>query len=232
MAAAFPRRWLRRTLWAVVAMLLAPAVVLAAYRFLPPPRTPLMLLRAVEGTGTDYRWVGLDAMAPFLPGLVVAAEDNLFCRHWGIDVAAFGKQVEAALDGERARGASTISMQLAKNLFLWPGRSFLRKGLEFWLTPYVELLLPKRRIIELYLNVVELGPGLYGAEAAAQAHFGVTAARLTISQASQLAAVLPNPRAWSASQPGDYVRERAALYRRRVQQLGPEHLGCWTDSGG
>ena len=231
MAATRSRRWLRFVLWAFAIILAAPAVVVAAYRFLPPPGTPLMLIRVAQGEGWDYRWVDLDAMAPSLPGLVVAAEDNLFCQHWGIDLAAFREQVDAALEGDRPRGASTISMQLAKNLFLWPSRSVVRKGLEFWLTPYVEALLSKRRIVELYLNVVELGPGIYGAEAAAQRHFGVPAARLTQGQASLLAAVLPNPRAWSAAQPGDYVRERATVYRRRAGQLGPDLLGCLKDGG-
>ena len=118
-------------------------------------------------------------------------------------------------------------MQLAKNLFLWPDRSLLRKGLEFWLTPYVEALLPKRRILELYLNVVEWGPGIYGAQAAAQSHFGVDAAGLTDQQAALLAAVLPNPREWIAGDAGDYVRQRAATYRQRVDQLGPDYFGCW-----
>jgi monofunctional biosynthetic peptidoglycan transglycosylase len=145
-------RFLRRLLAVIV---LAPAAVVPLYRFAPPPGTPLMLIRLAEGERADYRFVPLAQIAPELPRLVVAAEDNLFCRHWGFDTEALQEQIEMALEGETARGASTISMQLAKNLFLWPGRSFVRKGLELWLTPYVELLLPKRRIIELYRNVAE-----------------------------------------------------------------------------
>ncbi len=114
-----------------------------------------------------------------------------------------------------------------RRIVLWPGRSFVRKGLEAWLTPYVELALPKRRILEIYLNIVEWGPGLYGAEAAAQAHFRVPASRLTPQQASHLAAVLPNPRRWSAASPTAYIQGRAQVYRQRVPQMGSNYLGCW-----
>ena len=227
MAAARSGRWRRGLLWAAAIVLLAPLLVLAVYRFVPPPGTPLMLIRLTEGEDRRYRWVPLKAMAPSLPRLVVAAEDNLFCRHWGFDLKALEERVASALDGEETRGASTISMQVAKNLFLWPSRSFVRKGLEAWLTPYVELMLPKRRILEIYLNIVEWGPGLYGAEAAAQTHFRVPASRLTPQQASQLAAVLPNPRRWSAGSPTAYIQGRAQIYRQRVPQLGPDYLGCW-----
>jgi monofunctional biosynthetic peptidoglycan transglycosylase len=212
--------------WVLAAILLAPLAVVLLYLFLPPPGTPLMLIRLAEGEKLDYRFVPLEAIAPDLARHVVAAEDNLFCRHWGYDTEALQEQIETALDGEAARGASTISMQLAKNLFLWPGRSFVRKGLELWLTLYVELVLPKRRIIELYLNVAEWGPGVYGAEAAARTHFRVPAARLSATQASLLAAVLPNPRRWSAAAPTPYIQQRAAIYRQRVGQLGAAHLGC------
>ena len=227
MASTRPRRWRRVVLWTVCIVLAAPLLVVAVYRFVPPPVTPLMLIRMVQGEELRYRWTTLEGIAPSLPELVVAAEDNGFCQHQGFDVAALREQIAASIDGERARGASTISMQLAKNLFLWPGRSFVRKGLEIWLTPYIELMLPKRRILEIYLNVVEWGPGIYGAAAAADAHFGVTAQRLAPAQAALLAAVLPNPRRWSAARPTDYIRGRAALYRQRVTQLGPAWFSCW-----
>lgn len=217
------RRFLIRL---VAVVLLAPLAALLTYRFLPVPGTPLMLIRLAEGEPLRYDWVPLTMIAPSLPRLVVAAEDNLFCRHWGFDVDAFQRELEKALDGEESRGASTLSMQVAKNLFLWPSRSFVRKGLEAWLTPYVELVLPKRRIIEIYLNIAEWGPGIYGAEAAARAHFKVPAARLNEAQAAQMAAVLPNPRRWSASAPTPYIHNRAQLYRQRVGQLGDAYLGC------
>ena len=208
-------------------VLLAPLAILAVYRFVPPPATPLMLLRLVEGRGLDYRWVPLSRMAPALPESVVAAEDNLFCRHWGIDIRALETQIAALRAGAETRGASTISMQVAKNLFLWPGRSYIRKGLELWLTFYVELVLPKRRIIELYLNIAEWGPGIYGAEAAAQHHFGVPAMRLTAGQTAVLAAVLPSPLTRSAAAPSGYVQDRALLYRQRAGQLDADLVGCW-----
>jgi monofunctional glycosyltransferase len=220
------RGWGRLLGYALISILLAPMAVVLAYRFLPPPGTPLMLIRLVQGEPLDYRFVPLEAIAPDLPRLVVAAEDNLFCRHGGYDTQALQEQIETALEGETARGASTISMQLAKNLFLWPDRSIVRKGLELWLTLYVELLLPKRRIIELYVNVVEWGHGVYGAEAAARTHFRVPAARLSAAQSSLLAAVLPNPRRWAASAPTPYIQQRAAIYRQRVGQLGAAYLGC------
>lgn len=202
-------------------LLLAPLVVLALYRFVPPPGTPLMLIRLVQGEGLDKRWTSLEGIAPAVAQSVIAAEDNLFCRHGGFD----WKAVRLALDewegGGRLRGASTITMQTAKNLFLWPGQSWLRKGIEAYLAAWIELLWPKRRILEVYLNVAEWGPGVYGAEAAAQAHFDRSAARVSERQAALLAAVLPNPRRWSAGAPTPYIRERATVVGRRVAQLGP-----------
>ncbi|HEX6112408.1 MAG TPA: transglycosylase domain-containing protein, partial [Geminicoccaceae bacterium] len=123
------------------------------YRFLPVPLTPLMVIRLAEGEGLQKRWASLDEVAPVLPQAAIAAEDNRFCEHFGFDWEELGGQIDALLAGERARGASTITMQTAKNLFLWPGRDFVRKALEAWLTPQIELLWPKRRIMEVYLNV-------------------------------------------------------------------------------
>jgi monofunctional biosynthetic peptidoglycan transglycosylase len=181
-----------------------------------------------EGEGINKEWTPLEEMQPSLPKLVIAAEDNTFCSHWGFDIEAYQAQLEKSLKGRASRGASTLSMQLAKNLFLWPGRSYVRKALEIPLTLYVELVLPKRRIMELYLNVVEFGPGIYGAEAAARAHFNTSADKLSSQQAAQLAAVLPNPRRWSAAKPTGYIQSRASLYRQRVDQLGPDYFTCIT----
>ena len=153
----------------LLAVLLAPPALLLVYRLVPVPITPLMVIRLIEGEGLRKDWVPLGAIAPALPRAVVAAEDNRFCAHFGFDWQELGGQIDALLTGERARGASTITMQTAKNLFLWPGRDFLRKALEAVLTPQIELLWPKRRIVEVYLNVAEFGPGIYGAEAAARA---------------------------------------------------------------
>jgi len=202
-------------------LLLAPAALLLVYRFVPVPLTPLMVIRLVEGQRLDKDWVPLEEIAPALPRAVIAAEDNLFCEHFGFDWQALWGEIDAYLAGERPRGASTITMQTAKNLFLWPDRSLARKALEAWLTPQIELLWPKRRIIEVYVNVVEFGPGVYGAEAAAQAHFGKPAGALQLREAALLAAVLPNPRAWSPARPSNYLLERVRTIETRIAQLGP-----------
>jgi monofunctional biosynthetic peptidoglycan transglycosylase len=202
-------------------VLLAPPVLLLAYRFLPPPITPLMLIRLAEGEGLERDWQPLAQIAPALAEAVVAAEDNRFCAHWGFDWPALKGEIEAWLAGEPARGASTITMQTAKNLFLWPDRSLVRKALEAPLTPQLELLWPKRRIVEVYLNVVEFGPGIYGAEAAAQSYFGKPAAGLSRREAALLAAVLPHPRSSSPARPSAYLEERARTIRGRIDQLGP-----------
>ena len=185
-----------------------------------------MVIRAFEGEGIEKSWRPLEQIAPILPKAVIAAEDNGFCSHFGVDSPALLSQIRLSLRGQTTRGASTLSMQLAKNLFLWPGRSFLRKGLELGLTPYLELVLGKRRIMELYLNMVEFGPGLYGAEAASRAFFKKSADALTITEASLLAAVLPNPRRFSAARPSPYINGRAALYRQRIVDLGPARFSC------
>jgi monofunctional biosynthetic peptidoglycan transglycosylase len=209
----------------LVMLLLGPPALLLVYRFLPVPITPLMVIRLIEGEGLRRQWVPLEEIAPALPQAVIAAEDNRFCEHFGFDWQELQGQFDAFRAGAPARGASTITMQTAKNLFLWPGRNLLRKALEAWLTPQIELLWPKRRIIEVYLNVAELGPGIYGAEAAAQAHLGKPARALSGQEAALLAAILPNPRMWSPSRPTAYLQGRARTIRSRIEQLGPM-LAC------
>ena len=163
----------------------------------------------------------LEEIAPALRQSVVASEDNLFCEHNGFDWHALGEVIGDLRAGERPRGASTITMQTAKNLFLWPNRNFLRKGLEAWLTPQIELLWSKQRILEVYLNIVEFGPGIYGAEAAARRHFGKSAAQLSRTEAARLAAVLPNPREWSPTAQSNFMARRSRTIQRRIGQLGP-----------
>jgi monofunctional biosynthetic peptidoglycan transglycosylase len=201
--------------------LLVPPALLLVYRFLPVPITPLMVIRLVQGEGLRKDWVPLNEIAPALPQAVIAAEDNRFCQHSGFDWRELDGQIDALLAGERARGASTITMQTAKNLFLWPGRDLVRKALEAWLTPQLELLLPKGRIVEIYLNVAEFGPGIYGAEAAARAYFDISARDLSTRQAALLAAILPSPRTWSPARPTEYLHDRARTIRTRIGQLGP-----------
>ena len=214
------RRWLVRLVVIVlIVVLVLPPVVMLAYRWLQPPATPLMLLRLPMGVGLDYRWRPLDEIGSHLARAVIASEDNLFCTHKGFDVQALRTEVERALAGERPRGASTITQQLAKNLFLWPGRGFGRKVLEAWYAPQLELILGKERILELYLNIVEFGPGIYGAEAASQRWFQKPAGALTEREAARLAVILPRPLYWRPE--SDWATERSAVIRQRIGQLGP-----------
>lgn len=219
------RRWIVRT---ALILLLGPALLVLVYRFVDPPVTPLMLLRLVQGESLHYRPLPLDRVSPHLAAAVIAAEDNLFCRHLGFDVAALRNELDTWMDGERPRGASTITMQTAKNILLWPGRDLLRKALEAWLTPQLELLWSKRRILEVYLNIAEMGPGVYGAEAAARRFFGRPASELGRREAALLAAVLPNPRVWSAARPSPFIDRRASRIMRRMDRLGPL-LDCVGD---
>ncbi|KAF0225757.1 MAG: monofunctional biosynthetic peptidoglycan [Rhodospirillaceae bacterium] len=189
------------------------------YRFIPPPATPLMVIRAAQGHSLDKDWVPLEYILPHLRRAVIASEDAKFCTHWGFDWHAIDNAIERYDSGGKVLGASTIWMQAAKNVFLWPGRTFLRKGLEAYLTLFLEALWPKERILEVYLNVAEFGPGLYGAEAAARRHFGKSATALTQREAALLAAVLPDPLDRSPSRPSTYVTRRAALIDARADQI-------------
>ncbi len=212
-----------RIIRAVVAVLLVgPLLLILLFRFVPVPFTPLMLLRVVQGYGWQYHWVPYERISPALAEAVVASEDNRFCQErLGFDFTALQEQFAVLGQGERPRGASTITMQTARNLLLWPGRDWLRKAIEAWLTPQIALLWPKQRVLEVYLNIIEFGPGIYGAEAASRATFGHPAATLTRAQAAQLAVILPNPLEWSAARPTSYLRERAETIERRIGQLGP-----------
>jgi monofunctional biosynthetic peptidoglycan transglycosylase len=214
------RRWRPWLLRIVLALLLGPALLLGIYRFVPPLVTPLMLVRLVQGYGLHKDWVSLDEMTPALPRAAIAAEDNLFCEHWGFDFKAMGHQLDTAIAGGRPRGASTITHQTAKNVLRWEGRDPVRKLLEAWFTPQLELLLGKRRIMELYLNVAELGPGIYGVEAAARHWFNRPAAKLSDDQAARLIAILPAPLTWSPTRSG-YIAGRSRVIRERIEQLGP-----------
>lgn len=213
------KRLLRRLAQAVIFLLLLPVALTAAYRFVPPPATPLMAIRLIEGDGVERRWAPLDTLPTAAALAVIAAEDNRFCQHFGFDLEAIGDAIAEAQRGGRLRGASTISMQLTRNLFLWPGGGWARKGLEALWTPAVELLLPKRRIVELYLNVAETGRGVFGIEAAAQRYYGKAAARLTAREAAGIAAILPNPREWSPTQ--GYAAARAPTLVKRMRDIAP-----------
>lgn len=221
------RRWWR-WLWKLPLLLLALSVLqVLALRFIDPPFSAFMAARQLEAWGggewgyrVTYDWRDLDAIAPSLPLSLVAAEDQNFAMHHGFDLKAIEKAREHNARGRRVRGASTISQQLAKNLFLWSGRSWVRKGIEAWYTVLIEALWPKRRILEVYANVAEFGDGVYGAQAAARSFWGKDAARLTSNESARLAAVLPNPKRYSAARPGPYVQRRAQWIERNVRRIG------------
>ncbi|WP_312064178.1 monofunctional biosynthetic peptidoglycan transglycosylase [Brevundimonas sp.] len=201
------------TLLLILALIPIGGVVL--HRFVPPLFTILMVKQAVAGHGMDYRWRSLDHISPRLVEAVIAAEDARFCQHHGFDVEAIQKAMEANERAEqrgsdKRRGASTISQQTAKNVFLWPSRDWVRKGLEVGYTGLIELVWGKRRIMEMYLNVAEWAPGVYGAEAASRHWFNKSAENLTAREAARLAAILPSPRRYKAASPGPYVRRRAS----------------------
>ena len=216
------RSLVRRLILAVLIVFVGfPVGLIALYSVVPPPITPLMVIRLFEGEGLDKDWVSLEAVSRHVPHAVIASEDNRFCEHNGYDWEAIGEAIEEHKDGKRLRGASTISMQTTKNILLWPGRDFVRKGLEAYLTVFVEALWTKRRIIEIYLNVAEWSSGVYGIEAAARHYFGKSAKDLSKREASLLATVLPNPRGRSAAQPTQRMTRMAATVRKRITQLGP-----------
>jgi monofunctional glycosyltransferase len=200
---------------------------LLLFRFIDPPATPLMLIRSIErGATVRYRPLPLSAQSPTLVRAVIVSEDSRFCLHRGIDIGAVQDALDDYEETGRLRGASTIPMQVARNLFLWPGGGFLRKGLEAPLALALDALWPKRRIIEVYLNIAEMGPGLFGAGVAAEAHFGQSTGRLSEAQAARLAAVLPNPNRWSAGNPTTYIQRRTGIIQARMAQLGPTQLAC------
>jgi len=191
-----------------------------ALRWVNPPLTLTQLVSRINGDGLTQQWVSSNAIAPAMRLAVIAAEDQLFATHYGFDV----KSIQRALEHNdrqpaRIRGASTISQQTAKNVFLWQGRSWLRKGLEAYCTVLIELIWGKRRILEVYLNVAETGPGLFGVEAAAQQYFKKPAARLSRQEAAQIAACLPNPKLYKAQPPGAYVKKRTAWILRQMRNL-------------
>jgi len=213
------RRALRLVAIAVLVLVAAALSLILLYRWVDPPVTPLMLLRYPAAGRIDRVPMPLYAISRQLQYAVIASEDNRFCRHHGVDWGAVNDAVEEYdLEG-RLRGASTITMQLARNLLLWPGGGFFRKGIEVILALAIDALLPKRRILEIYLNVAEWGDGIYGAEAASRAHFRTSAARLSRRDAALLAAVLPSPRHWTPARPSGYIAERASAIDGRIGQL-------------
>jgi monofunctional biosynthetic peptidoglycan transglycosylase len=203
-----------------------PIVVVAIYRVVPPPITWLMVERMVQGHGFDRRWVPLRRISPDLVRSVIAAEDSRFCEHHGFDFNAMQKAMAANAEGGRIRGGSTISQQTAKNIFLWPHRDYVRKGMEAWFTVLIETIWGKPRIMEVYLNSIEWGPGVYGAEAAARHNFGVGAAQLSAAQAARLAAIVPKPLSWKAARPGPYIARRSGRIDRAAGTVRRDGLAA------
>lgn len=228
------RSWTRRILvglaWVVGLFLVLNIILVLVFRFVPVPTSGLMVQRRMESWFGDkaytsrHQWVPLEEISPSLGVAVIAAEDQNFTDHFGFDWQAIEKAVQHNEHSRRKRGASTVSQQTAKNLFLWSSRSWTRKGLEAWFTLLLEAGWSKRRILEVYLNIVEFGDGVYGAEAAARTYFGKPARRLTASEAALLAAVLPNPRKFKANAPSEYIRGRQAWILNQMRQLGGDQV--------
>jgi monofunctional glycosyltransferase len=214
-------RWRVIAIAAVALFIGVPILLVLPLRWIDPPATAFMLEYRHSGAERrpyDYQWVDWAQMSHWAPLAMVAAEDQKFPEHHGFDLDSIHDALNSG--GSRLRGASTISQQTAKNLYLWPGRSFVRKGLEAYLTIFLELLWPKQRILEVYANVAELGPGVYGVEAASRRYYGKGAAQLGPREAALLAAVLPNPESYSVHRPSSYVRERSDWIERQMRALG------------
>jgi monofunctional glycosyltransferase len=219
-SAATPRKTAFRTIrWLVVALailILVPYLIAPLYRVINPVST-LMMSRWILGKRVERTWVPIDRVAPVLPRTVIASEDARFCTHRGVDMTEMRAALEDAEDITDARGGSTLTQQLAKNLFLWPGRSIVRKAIEFPLALWVDLVLPKRRIMEIYLNIAEWGPnGEFGIEAGAQKAFNKSSRELSAPEAGLMAAILPNPKRRSAMQPRPGVRRIAGIVQARA----------------
>jgi monofunctional biosynthetic peptidoglycan transglycosylase len=220
-------RILRWALALLIVLLLLPYLLVLVYLVVPPVSTP-MLWRWVTRQRVERVWVPLEQIAPALPLAVIVAEDARFCQHHGVDLGALREAIEDADDLTEARGASTLTQQTVKNLFLWQGRSFVRKALEFPLALWTDLVMPKRRVMEIYLNVAEWGPnGEFGAQAGARSAFGKGVRDLNLREAALLAAILPNPKRRSARQPGAPVRRLAGIYAARAAK-SPQLGACVT----
>lgn len=221
------RKALKILSWLIALAVAASILVILTLRWIDPPTSSFMLRARMQAWAADdaafrfqHRWVDEERISSNLKLAVIAAEDQLFAEHWGFDVQSINKAWEERQRGRRVRGASTLSQQVAKNLFLWPGQSWVRKGIESYLTVLIEALWPKRRILEVYLNIAEFGKGVYGAEAAAQRYFRKSAAQLSSADAALMAAVLPNPIRLKIVAPSRYVRARQSWIQRQMRMLG------------
>ncbi|MBF6022562.1 monofunctional biosynthetic peptidoglycan transglycosylase [Lysobacter niastensis] len=220
-------RWWRWLLALPFLFVAASVLQVAALRFIDPPFSAFMVSRQLEAWGEGdwgfriaHDWRDLDEISPNLPVALVASEDQNFADHFGFDLKAIEKARKANARGRKIRGGSTISQQTAKNLFLWSGRSWVRKGIEAWYTLLLEVMWPKHRIMEVYVNIAEFGDGVYGAQAAARTYFHKDASRLAAVEAARMAAVLPSPRRYSVVRPGPYVQRRTRAILRQMRYIG------------
>lgn len=226
------KRALKILRWAVTIFFVSTILAVVAYRFIPVYATPLMFIRCIEQVADGksitwhHHWVSLEKMSPSMPVAVMASEDQRFLTHHGFDFDAIQKAAESNKDGKKIRGGSTISQQTAKNVFLWPGRSWIRKGFETYFTFLIELLWSKQRIMEVYLNSIEMGDGIYGVDAVAEYHFNTDAAGLSRADCALIAATLPNPRKFSSKEPSAYM-----LKRQRQIQVQMKYMPLFPREG-
>ncbi len=214
----------------VITFIVLSIIWVVVYRFVPIPGTLLMLSRNInDNAPIHYDWQPLENITPHLALAVVSSEDNLFTQHNGFDIDAIKLAQEEAKKGKKLRGASTISQQTAKNVFLWNGRSWVRKGLEAYFTVLIELIWGKERIMEVYLNCIEMGNGIYGASAVAKHHFGTSADKLTKSQCALIAATLPNPRKYNSAKPSKYMLKRQSDILKLMKYIGKVDYNNITD---
>lgn len=217
----------RLLVWIIVFFFGSTIAAVVVYKWMPVYITPLMITRSIENDDEmQHKWVPIEEISENMALAVVSSEDNLFMSHSGFDFDQIQKAIEEAEKTGHQRGASTISQQTAKNVFLWNGRSWVRKGLEAYFTVLIELIWGKERIMEVYLNSIEMGPGIYGAEAVAQAHFGKSASKLTRREAALIAATLPNPLKYSSKNPSKYMRKRQRQITRLMGLVENPHIGC------
>ncbi|MBR4886611.1 MAG: monofunctional biosynthetic peptidoglycan transglycosylase [Muribaculaceae bacterium] len=217
----------RLLLWIIIFFFGSTIAAVVVYKWMPVYITPLMITRSIENDDEmQHKWVPIEEISENMALAVVSSEDNLFMSHSGFDFDQIQKAIEEAEKTGRQRGASTISQQTAKNVFLWNGRSWVRKGLEAYFTVLIELIWGKERIMEVYLNSIEMGPGIYGAEAVAQAHFDKSASKLTRREAALIAATLPNPLKYSSKNPSKYMRKRQRQITRLMGLVENPHIGC------
>lgn len=220
------KKLLKIFFWAILLFFTVTFLAVLVYRWLPVKVTPLMYIRShehpddVRFTDRKHRWVPLDSISPYMPVAVIASEDQNFMKHRGFDFDAIQQAAEERLEGRRFRGGSTISQQTAKNVFLWPESSWIRKGLEAYFTVLIEAVWSKERIMEVYLNSIEMGPGIYGVEAVAQEHFGCHASQLGRSDCALVAATLPNPLKFSSRKPSSYMLRRQHQIKRQMRYIG------------